>query len=98
MIVSCSRSCSSCRTTREPCCLRGSSWRRHRQSRTLRTHGFQDELLDYVLGGPKLRKWYGAPDRIPSEPHGAKLKALVRDPQAAKLAFGPYVKPIQGDT
>ncbi|KAK9837864.1 hypothetical protein WJX74_006738 [Apatococcus lobatus] len=118
-------------------------WRRHRQSRTLRTHGFQDELLDYVLGGPKLRKWYGAPDRIPSEvpvkeldaeanelseeiveqdiaqdsilvadgdsPMGeqiilqlilarAKLKALVRDPQAAKLAFGPYVKPIQGDT
>ncbi len=27
-----------------------------------------------------------------------KLKALVRDPQAAKLAFGPYVTFVQGDT
>ncbi|KAK9865755.1 hypothetical protein WJX84_010193 [Apatococcus fuscideae] len=111
--------------------------------RNIRARGLQDELLDYINGGPKLRKWYGAPDRIPSEvpvkeldpgadklagelaeqtsiqdsilvadgdsPMGeqiilqlilarAKLKALVRDPQAAKLAFGPYVQPIQGDT
>eukprot|EP00850_Spirogloea_muscicola_P018194 SM000164S02256 [mRNA] locus=s164:161088:164099:+ [translate_table: standard] len=25
---------------------------------------FGDRLLDYIEGGPKLRKWYGAPDRL----------------------------------
>ncbi|XP_047939979.1 uncharacterized sugar epimerase YhfK [Salvia hispanica] len=24
--------------------------------------GFTDQILDYIEGGPKLRKWYGAPD------------------------------------
>ncbi|XP_059457375.1 uncharacterized protein LOC132187176 isoform X1 [Corylus avellana] len=24
--------------------------------------GFMDQILDYIEGGPKLRKWYGAPD------------------------------------
>ncbi|XP_074580607.1 uncharacterized protein LOC141837018 [Curcuma longa] len=26
---------------------------------------FADQLLDYIEGGPKLRKWYGAPDLLP---------------------------------
>lgn len=26
-----------------------------------------DQLLDYIEGGPKLRKWYGAPDQLPKD-------------------------------
>lgn len=26
-----------------------------------------DQLLDYIEGGPKLRKWYGAPDQLPRD-------------------------------
>ncbi|BBN20321.1 hypothetical protein MPTK1_8g18210 [Marchantia polymorpha subsp. ruderalis] len=26
---------------------------------------FGDQLLDYIEGGPKLRKWYGAPEQMP---------------------------------
>ncbi|WJX92188.1 hypothetical protein P8452_73866 [Trifolium repens] len=26
--------------------------------------GFFDQILDYIEGGPKLRKWYGAPDLL----------------------------------
>ncbi|KAJ8479250.1 hypothetical protein OPV22_022977 [Ensete ventricosum] len=28
---------------------------------------FTDQLLDYIEGGPKLRKWYGAPDLLPKD-------------------------------
>ncbi|KAG5537948.1 hypothetical protein RHGRI_025143 [Rhododendron griersonianum] len=28
---------------------------------------FVDQILDYIEGGPKLRKWYGAPDRLPKD-------------------------------
>ncbi|XP_042380314.1 uncharacterized protein LOC121972738 [Zingiber officinale] len=28
---------------------------------------FADQLLDYIEGGPKLRKWYGAPDLPPKD-------------------------------
>ncbi|XP_042384875.1 uncharacterized protein At2g37660, chloroplastic-like isoform X2 [Zingiber officinale] len=28
---------------------------------------FADQLLDYIEGGPKLRKWYGAPDLLPKD-------------------------------
>ncbi|KAI9160276.1 hypothetical protein LWI28_006751 [Acer negundo] len=28
---------------------------------------FVDQILDYIEGGPKLRKWYGAPDLIPKD-------------------------------
>lgn len=26
-----------------------------------------EQLLDYIEGGPKLRKWYGAPDQLPRD-------------------------------
>lgn len=26
-----------------------------------------DQILDYIEGGPKLRKWYGAPDILPKD-------------------------------
>ncbi|OIW17099.1 hypothetical protein TanjilG_20203 [Lupinus angustifolius] len=28
---------------------------------------FVDQILDYIEGGPKLRKWYGAPDILPKD-------------------------------
>ncbi|KAJ1420371.1 hypothetical protein SESBI_14508 [Sesbania bispinosa] len=28
---------------------------------------FMDQILDYIEGGPKLRKWYGAPDLLPKD-------------------------------
>ncbi|KAG6550388.1 hypothetical protein Mapa_008351 [Marchantia paleacea] len=28
---------------------------------------FGDQLLDYIEGGPKLRKWYGAPEQMPRD-------------------------------
>ncbi|XP_008798856.1 uncharacterized protein At2g37660, chloroplastic [Phoenix dactylifera] len=28
---------------------------------------FTDQILDYIEGGPKLRKWYGAPDLLPED-------------------------------
>ncbi|KAL3511629.1 hypothetical protein ACH5RR_024346 [Cinchona calisaya] len=29
--------------------------------------GFMDQILDYIEGGPKLRRWYGAPDLLPKD-------------------------------
>ncbi|KAJ0075792.1 hypothetical protein Patl1_33638 [Pistacia atlantica] len=34
---------------------------------------FVDQILDYIEGGPKLRKWYGAPDLLPKD--GSEDKA-----------------------
>uniref|UniRef100_A0A2P2L779 Uncharacterized protein n=1 Tax=Rhizophora mucronata TaxID=61149 RepID=A0A2P2L779_RHIMU len=28
---------------------------------------FVDQILDYIEGGPKLRRWYGAPDLVPKD-------------------------------
>ncbi|XP_061360234.1 uncharacterized protein LOC133304242 [Gastrolobium bilobum] len=28
---------------------------------------FVDQILDYIEGGPKLRRWYGAPDLLPKD-------------------------------
>ncbi|XP_034209088.1 uncharacterized protein LOC117622505 isoform X2 [Prunus dulcis] len=28
---------------------------------------FTDQILDYIEGGPKLRKWYGAPELLPKD-------------------------------
>ncbi|GMH03800.1 hypothetical protein Nepgr_005639 [Nepenthes gracilis] len=32
-----------------------------------RKPSFLDQILDYIEGGPKLRKWYGAPDLLPND-------------------------------
>uniref|UniRef100_A0ACD5WYL2 Uncharacterized protein n=1 Tax=Avena sativa TaxID=4498 RepID=A0ACD5WYL2_AVESA len=42
---------------------------------------FADRILDYIEGGPKLRKWYGAPDLLPKD-GGAED---VEDPRDAVL-------------
>eukprot|EP00898_Chlorokybus_atmophyticus_P002117 jgi/Chlat1/2906/Chrsp2S04656 len=95
-----------------------------------------DRLLDYIEGGPKLRKWYGAseednlpmdgeeeeqePEEDPNAPRDAvvvtgadsasgelvvlqlvlarkRVRALVKDAKSTSIAFGPYVKPFEGD-
>ncbi|XP_054781234.1 uncharacterized protein LOC129288605 isoform X1 [Prosopis cineraria] len=45
---------------------------------------FVDQILDYIEGGPKLRKWYGAPDLLPKDGPAAEdeeeyLEDEVRD-------------------
>lgn len=40
---------------------------------------FVDQILDYIEGGPKLRKWYGAPDRLPKD--GAILEEAETYPE-----------------
>ena len=30
-------------------------------------HGFKDELLDFVLAGPKMRRWYGEGELLPQD-------------------------------
>ncbi|XP_038896429.1 uncharacterized protein LOC120084693 isoform X3 [Benincasa hispida] len=106
--------------------------RRHERFRCLakKKIGFMDQILDYIEGGPKLRKWYGAPDLVSKDESAlkdedeyseegtirdailvtdgdtemgqmvilslivkkARVKALVKDKQAALEAFGLYVE------
>ncbi|XP_077236318.1 NAD(P)-binding Rossmann-fold superfamily protein isoform X2 [Tasmannia lanceolata] len=46
---------------------------------------FTDQILDYIEGGPKLRKWYGAPDLLPKdggledEENGSQEEEETRD-------------------
>ncbi|CAL1376454.1 unnamed protein product [Linum trigynum] len=37
--------------------------------------GFFDQILDYIEGGPKLRKWYGAPELLPKDGSSAAEEA-----------------------
>ncbi|CAA7394955.1 unnamed protein product [Spirodela intermedia] len=59
------------------------SWTRCPAERKERS--FTDQILDYIEGGPKLRKWYGAPDLLPKdgrpedEDDGAPEAEQVRD-------------------
>ncbi|CAM8934582.1 unnamed protein product [Rhodiola kirilowii] len=32
---------------------------------------FVDQILDYIEGGPKLRKWYGAAELLPKDGSGS---------------------------
>lgn len=38
-----------------------------KQESSKRSISFGDQLLDYIEGGPKLRKWYGAPEQLPRD-------------------------------
>ncbi|KAG9457321.1 hypothetical protein H6P81_001829 [Aristolochia fimbriata] len=49
-----------------------------------RKTGFVEQILDYIEGGPKLRKWYGAPDLRPkneefAEEEDESLEEETRD-------------------
>ncbi|KAJ3698024.1 hypothetical protein LUZ61_001729 [Rhynchospora tenuis] len=35
---------------------------------------FTDRILDYIEGGPKLRRWYGAPDLLPKDGSGKEVQ------------------------
>ncbi|GAB2269146.1 hypothetical protein Dimus_004073 [Dionaea muscipula] len=39
----------------------------HFQCNASKKPNFVDQILDYIEGGPKLRKWYGAPDLLPKD-------------------------------
>ncbi|RWR79531.1 hypothetical protein CKAN_00810700 [Cinnamomum micranthum f. kanehirae] len=44
---------------------------------------FTDRILDYIEGGPKLRKWYGAPDLLPKD--GGYLEEEDESPEAEEV-------------
>ncbi|RWW13736.1 hypothetical protein GW17_00022533 [Ensete ventricosum] len=51
--------------------------------------------MNSYVGGPKLRKWYGAPDLLPKDgglENEDESSALVKDKRAALDAFGTYVE------
>ncbi|KAK6773370.1 hypothetical protein RDI58_028608 [Solanum bulbocastanum] len=47
------------------------NWKSNKRSLTCfssqKKIGFMDQILDYIEGGPKLRKWYGAPELLPKD-------------------------------
>ncbi|XP_058079129.1 uncharacterized protein LOC131227358 isoform X2 [Magnolia sinica] len=44
---------------------------------------FTDQILDYIEGGPKLRKWYGAPDILPKD--GGLIDENDESPEAEEV-------------
>ncbi|CAL5443768.1 unnamed protein product [Camellia sinensis] len=44
---------------------------------------FVDQILDYIEGGPKLRKWYGAPDLLPKD--GSMLEEDDESPEEDEI-------------
>lgn len=41
--------------------------------------GFMDQILDYIEGGPKLRKWYGAPDLLPKDGSASQVDETTEE-------------------
>ncbi|XP_030476214.1 uncharacterized protein At5g02240 isoform X1 [Syzygium oleosum] len=48
--------------------------------------GFFDQILDYIEGGPKLRKWYGAPDLLPMDGSGVDEEDENQEEEEARDA------------
>nr|XP_017231911.1 PREDICTED: uncharacterized protein LOC108206200 isoform X2 [Daucus carota subsp. sativus] len=40
---------------------------------------FMDQILDYIEGGPKLRKWYGAPDILPKDASNLEDEDIISE-------------------
>lgn len=38
-----------------------------------------DQILDYIEGGPKLRKWYGAPDLLPKDGSASQVDETTEE-------------------
>ncbi|KAL5995368.1 hypothetical protein ACLOJK_025426 [Asimina triloba] len=55
---------------------------------------FTDQILDYIEGGPKLRKWYGAPDLLPKD--GALVDNEDEIPEGEEIRDAVLV--IDGDS
>ncbi|XP_057977715.1 uncharacterized protein LOC131164491 isoform X2 [Malania oleifera] len=47
---------------------------------------FVDQILDYIEGGPKLRKWYGAPDLLPKDGSAVEEEDESSDVEEARDA------------
>ncbi|KAL2926387.1 Sanguinarine reductase [Bienertia sinuspersici] len=47
---------------------------------------FVDQILDYIEGGPKLRKWYGAPELLPKDGSIAEEEDETADVDEARDA------------
>ncbi|XP_030972842.1 uncharacterized protein LOC115992762 isoform X1 [Quercus lobata] len=129
-----SHSQTQCKTPQHPCFKSNIEKRALILCSAKKKLSFTDQILDYIEGGPKLRKWYGAPDPFSkdestfedddqSEVEEARdavlvtdgdseigqmvilslivkrtrVKALVKDKQAALEAFGTYVESMVGD-
>uniref|UniRef100_A0A1D1YVA0 Uncharacterized protein At2g37660, chloroplastic n=1 Tax=Anthurium amnicola TaxID=1678845 RepID=A0A1D1YVA0_9ARAE len=64
---------------------------------------FTDRILDYIEGGPKLRKWYGAPDLLPKDgdseagEDGDEEVEEVRDAVLVTDGDSEIGQPIVGD-
>ncbi|XP_054781235.1 uncharacterized protein LOC129288605 isoform X2 [Prosopis cineraria] len=64
---------------------------------------FVDQILDYIEGGPKLRKWYGAPDLLPKDGPAAEdeeeyLEDEVRDAVLVTDGDSDMGQSLAGDT
>ncbi|KAM3747212.1 hypothetical protein ACB098_05G019000 [Castanea mollissima] len=57
-----SHSQTQCKTPQHPCFKSNIEKRVHILCSAKKKRSFTDQILDYIEGGPKLRKWYGAPD------------------------------------
>ncbi|XP_075664730.1 uncharacterized protein LOC142634317 isoform X4 [Castanea sativa] len=57
-----SHSQTQCKTPQHPCFKSNIEKRVHILCSAKKKLSFTDQILDYIEGGPKLRKWYGAPD------------------------------------
>ncbi|XP_066165135.1 uncharacterized protein [Oryza sativa Japonica Group] len=58
------------------------------RSRSKDEASFTDRILDYIEGGPKLRRWYGAPDLLPkdgSAEDGEDEPSDIEEPRDAVL-------------
>lgn len=123
--------------SRELCRTRYHRWKLLNPTRAGKRRTLGEQILDYVEGGPKLRKWYGLgdtrdQDEVSEDPQtnptngtenlegavlvigadsptgelvvmqlvlsNSRVKALVRDAEAERIAYGSYVDPIGGDS
>ncbi|GMY34695.1 hypothetical protein FCV25MIE_29937 [Fagus crenata] len=129
-----SHSQSSCKPLQYPCFKSNIQNRALVRCSAKKKLSFMDQILDYIEGGPKLRKWYGAPDPLSKDGSTVeddvqseveevrdavlvtdgdseigqmvilslivkrtRIKAIVKDRQAALEAFGTYVESTVGD-
>eukprot|EP00884_Botryococcus_braunii_P017092 jgi/Botrbrau1/4066/Bobra.152_3s0022.1 len=60
-----------------------------RSQRVVSVSGFGDELLDFITAGPKLRKWYGEGERLPTD-GGLSEESVVIAESEEEEDSGPH--------
>ncbi|CAN1162176.1 hypothetical protein LINPERHAP2_LOCUS24354 [Linum perenne] len=58
--------------------------------------GFFDQILDYIEGGPKLRRWYGAPELLPKD--GSASEQDEEDGQLSENEVRDAILVADGDS